>query len=140
MPISIKTDGNPIGGEDTDWNQSVYMQIHTNKLRENGLGLIEEDIKDDIRDSEEHSETEESNIGGSVAARVETEKEVYNEDYEIPETMWDWERIPDWGKRIAGYNDEQKKFYANTVPKFNEMMGVLASQNDWTILVDSSSD
>jgi len=126
MPISIKTDGK-LGGEDTNWNESVYMQIHTNKLRENGLGLIEEDIRDDIRDTDgDISDTEESNVSPSKVESI-VEKVVYKEDYDIPKTMWDWERIPDWGKRIAAYTDEQKRFYANTVPKFNEMMGVLAS-------------
>lgn len=37
------------------------------------------------------------------------------------------ESISDWGFRIQGYNEEQKKFYNNMVPKFNELRSIMAS-------------
>lgn len=61
---------------------------------------------------------------------------MYVENYDIPEVMWDIEKIHDWGKRIKNYTEEQKRFYNNLVPKIEELKNIAASTQDWQLLVD----
>ena len=45
--------------------------------------------------------------------------------------------VNDWKKRIAKYDDKQKKFYENMIIKINEMKGVLVSKSGWTQLYEN---
>jgi len=91
----------------------------------------------DSRDIVEETSDEDVNV---TITKEPSQLTKYEENYDIPKTLWDWERIPDWQKRLAGYTAEQKKFYENMVPKIQEMKGCLASETGWTLLVDSHAD
>ena len=75
----------------------------------------------------------------SSSKKVE-EDVVYTEDYNIVRPTWNWEKINDWGKRIAKYTDKQKKFYSDMVPKIQEMKGIFESDQGWTLLVDNQEN
>ena len=35
--------------------------------------------------------------------------------------MWNWEIVKDWNERIKNYTEEQKRFYNNMIPLFEEV-------------------
>lgn len=65
---------------------------------------------------------------------------MFEESYELQPSLWTWEKVVDWKKRIARYTDEQKKFYMDIMPKVQEFKGVFESDHGWTLVVDSPSD
>jgi len=94
------------------------------------LDLIEEDLnmsmaqgsKQEGESSEEESDHK-RNSGPQEPEEVKVvvPPKVYEEDYSIPDFIWDIEEIPDWSERIAAYNDDQKQLYHDLIPRFAEL-------------------
>ena len=69
------------------------------------INLIQEDIPDVMVDEGNQSEiSEEEATNQSVVGEVEVN---YTEDPNMYRPLWNWEKVTDWKKRIAKYNDEQ---------------------------------
>ena len=71
---------------------------------------------------------------------VERPTEAYVENYDAPKFLWDVERVPDWSRRTAAYNEEQLQFYKTMVPKIQELKNIVASRDGWSLLVDNPND
>lgn len=96
------------------------------------INLIQEDIPDVEVDEGNMSVSDEDNTNMSVAEQVEID---YKEDPNMYRPLWNWEKITDWKKRIAKYDESQQRFYTNMVPKIQEMKGIFESDQGWTLLV-----
>jgi hypothetical protein len=48
--------------------------------------------------------------------------------------------VTDWGIRIDAYDDRQKVFYKNMVPKITELKGIAKSEQGWDLIVDAKND
>ena len=62
------------------------------------------------------------------------------EDFAVPKYNWDIEAVSDWGKRIAAYTPQQRKFYNEMVPRMAELKNIMNSKDGWSLLVDSKEE
>ena len=92
------------------------------------------------RAGEDSSEEDEALKRFQLPEEVKAAPKVYEEDYSIPNPLWDIEEVPDWSERIASYTDEQKELYNDMVPKVKEFFGLLESKNGWEVIVDNKTD
>ena len=67
---------------------------------------------------------------------IDRKDQQFIETYDVPEVLWDIEKVTDWSKRIANYNAEQREFYNTMVPKLNELKNIMSSSDGWNLLVD----
>ena len=71
---------------------------------------------------------------------IDRKDQQFIETYDVPEVLWDIEKVTDWSKRIANYNAEQREFYNTMVPKLNELKNIMSSSDGWNLLVDMKQD
>lgn len=74
------------------------------------------------------------------ASMLDRKDQEFVESYDVPEFLWDIEKVTDWSKRIASYNAEQREFYNTMVPKLNELKNIMSSSDGWNLLVDMKQD
>ena len=127
-------------------NQSEQpkARIAPGDLIGDALDLIEEDLNMSIaapgQGGEESSEEEDRQRNSSPEeVKVVAPPKVYQEDYSIPDFIWDFEEVPDWSERIASYTDEQRQLYHDLVPRIAEFKGLIDSTNGWELIVDDKS-
>jgi hypothetical protein len=144
MPIVLRqTSEDSTGNTDSLAGRTVSLLnaklSHQNFIND-ALDLIEEDTgnlslaNDDAGDSSDE-ETRQIRV-----ATPQPTAQKFVESYEIQNPLWDMETVTDWGVRIAGYDEKQKEFYNNMVPKLNELKGIAKSEQGWDLIVDAKND
>ena len=59
-----------------------------------------------------------------------------DDDFTIPEFIWDIEHVPDYEKRMESYSEEKKKFFRDIFPKVDLLKRLMAENEGWEVLVD----
>lgn len=113
-------------------NTVVTRNNNESVCRDDAINLIQEDMP------EEDDQTIEADSSDEDTRResIQEEEQTYEEDYTVPEFLWDWECVTDWKRRISKYTDQQKRFYTDMVPRFQEIRNVIESPSDngWAVL------
>ena len=95
--------------------QTMVTARNQSIMNEADLNLIQEDMPESDDMTQDADSSEEEAIRQSMQKQDSIQ---YVENYECPKHLWNWEQITDWKKRIAAYDDQQKKFYQDMVPRY----------------------